>query len=522
MSALEISYLHDFWIVDSGATHHISNKFTRLCDFHPCSTPSFVSVANGKGAPIKGKGKMNLVSENISSDVLYVPSFPFQLLSVKKLTSSLNCEVLFTPSKVIFQDLVTKKMIGEGFLINGLYYFFPDSKSSKCFKATSSSGHEHLLWHRRLGHPSESTFSKITPSLPREMHDCEICHYSKSTRLPFNLSLSKTTQAFELVHSDVWGPFPSSLDGFKYFVTFIDDFSKVTWLYLLKSKSEVFNCFKDFHLLVVTQFSTHVKILRSDNGTEFTSNDMKNYLISNGILHHTSCVNTSQQNGVAERKNRDLLEKTRALMLQMNVPKVFWSFGVLTAAYLINRLPSRVLDFKCPLEVLQVKQPDISHLKIFGCICFVHLLANHRDKLDPRAVKCIFLGYSQTKKGYKCYDAVHKRLYDSRDVRFAETSPYFESSNQGDIVSELFPFPNVEICPQSSNNVTDQEHETSVPTSDSTNNLSPETGDSSPIESETYDTSQTTNDIPTEVPRRNPPRDRHPPVKFKNFGAYTT
>ena len=231
--------------------------------------------------------------------------------------------------------------------------------------------------------------------------------------------MSKSTHAFELVHSDVWGPFHTSIDGFKYFVTFIDDFSRVTWVYLLKTKHDVFVCFKDFHLLALNQFSAHVKILRSDNGTEYMSKDMSNYLHSNGILHQTSCVGTPQQNGISERKNRDLLEKTRAIMLQMNVPKAFWSYGALTAAYLINRLPSRVLDFKSPLEVLQDKIPDISHLKVFGCTCFVHLLATHHDKLDPRAIKCVFLGYSTTQKGYKCYDHVLQKLHVSRDVKFS-------------------------------------------------------------------------------------------------------
>lgn len=121
-------------------------------------------------------------------------------------------------------------------------------------------------------------------SLPTRTYNCDIYHYSKSTRLPFSLSLSKTTRAFELVHSHVWGPFSISIDGFKYFVTFIDDFSNVTWVYLLKSKGEVANYFKQVHVLVTTQFSSHIKTLRSDNSTEYTSHDMKIYLVSNGIL----------------------------------------------------------------------------------------------------------------------------------------------------------------------------------------------------------------------------------------------
>ena len=105
-----------------------------------------------------------------------------------------------------------------------------------------------------------------------------------------------------------------------------------------------------------------------------------------------------QQNGVAERKNCDILEKTRALMLQMNVPKRFWSQGVMAAVYIINRLPSRVLEFKSPLEVMKGRKIDLSHLRVFGCVCFVHIQSHHRDKLDPRALKCIFLGYSSTQK----------------------------------------------------------------------------------------------------------------------------
>jgi transposase InsO family protein len=122
--------------------------------------------------------------------------------------------------------------------------------------------------------------------------------------------MSRANEMFELVHSDVWGPTIESFDGYKYFVTFVDDFSRETWIYLLKFKSEVVDVFKDFHTLVINQFSTKLKILRSDNGTEYMSQKMTQYLASHDILHQSSCVGIPQQNGVAERKNRDLLEKT--------------------------------------------------------------------------------------------------------------------------------------------------------------------------------------------------------------------
>ena len=507
-TALEISNFHDLWVVDSGASNHMSNKLTNLYNFRPCSSSTFVSVADGKDVPVQGKGKTKLVSKTIESEVLYVPSFPVQLLSVQQLTSTLNCDVLFTSDKVLFQDRITKKTIGEGFQLHGLFYFSSDDRLCKGFQASFSSTNKHSLWHQRLGHPSESVFNKIHPSLPKGTDGCDICHYSKSTRLPFNLSLSKSSEMFELVHSNVWGPFSLSIDGFKYFVTFIDDFSKVTWVYLLKSKSEVFECFKDFHRLVITHFSAHIKTLRTDNGTEYTSHNMKNYLISHGIVHQTSCVNTPQQNGVAERKNRDLLEKTRAIMMQMNVPKHFWSYGVLTATYLINRLPSRVLDFLCPLEVLQQKKPDLSHLKVFGCTCFVHLSATQRrDKLDPRAVKCVFLGYSQTQKGYRCYDTTAKRLFVSRDVQFVETSPIFENSNQGEILSDFVPLPEVAANIEQQSIAPTIQHPTEASVESTINQVVQESAPNIDISEQTT------------LPRRNPPRERHPPAKFRDYIA---
>ena len=254
------------------------------------------------------------------------------------------------------------------------------------------------------------------PNLDLKNIPCDTCYLSKSTRLPFMLSSSRSNKMFDIVHSDVWGPTIESFDGYKYFVSFVDDFSRVTWIYLLKFKSEVMHVFQNFHMLVMTQFFTKIKILRSDNGTEFMSKNMTQYLASHGILHQSSCVGTPQQNGVAECKNRDLLEKTRALMLHMHVPKMFCSHGVLSAAYLINRLPSRVLQFKSPLEVLQKQPPNLSHLRVFGCTYFVHIQNLHRDKLDPRAAKCVFLGYSSTHKGYKCYHPPSKKLLISRDV----------------------------------------------------------------------------------------------------------
>jgi transposase InsO family protein len=154
--------------------------------------------------------------------------------------------------------------------------------------------------------------------------------------------------------------------------TFIDGFSRCTWLYLLKRKSDVFSAFKDFYALVCNQYDAKVKIFRSDNGTEYVNNEFDCFLSANGIIHQTTCVNTSAQNGIAERKNRHLLEVARSLMFTMNVPKFLWGEAIKTAAYLINHMPSRVLGHKAPIECLTGTNSFIVPPKVFGCTCFVH------------------------------------------------------------------------------------------------------------------------------------------------------
>ena len=167
-------------------------------------------------------------------------------------------------------------------------------------------------------------------------------------------------------------------------------------------------------------------VLRSDNGTEYANMTFRAYLSDQGIQHQTTCPYTPEQNGVAERKNRHLLEVTRSMMISMNVPKQLWGQAVLTAATLINRMPSRVLEWKSPCELLQGNNSGILPLKVFGCVCFVKDSRPSVGKLDPKAVKCVFVGYSATQKGYVCWSPVEKRLFVSMDVHFRESEPYYK------------------------------------------------------------------------------------------------
>ena len=158
--------------------------------------------------------------------------------------------------------------------MNGLYYLAKHFKTSKVFQENSSIPQDQHLWHQRLAHPFEKVMPFLFPNLCKDKIQCDVCHLSKSVRLPFDSSLSRASNPFEIIHSDIWGPVVQSFDGYMYFVTFVDDFTRITWLYLLKFKSEFASVFQDFHKLVGTQFSSNIHILRSDNGIKYMSNNI--------------------------------------------------------------------------------------------------------------------------------------------------------------------------------------------------------------------------------------------------------
>jgi Reverse transcriptase (RNA-dependent DNA polymerase)/Integrase core domain/gag-polypeptide of LTR copia-type len=425
-------------VIDSGASDNMVNSDIGLVKINSNCAYSHVLVANGQKVSTKGKGKLNIFQKE--TDAIVVPDLKSNLLSVSKCTNDWNCNVIFTPQKVLFQDRISRKMIGEGKLSGGLYVV--DSIPS-VMAAINPNYASPNLWHNRLGHPSDHVIRLLGITL--NSVDCDSCHFAKQHRLPFADRLDKAENLFDLIHSDTWGSAPvDSKESFKYFLTFIDDKSRVTWLYLLKSKKEVPTIFKNFYNMIENQFGTSIKVLRSDNGTEYTNNKLQIFLQSKGISHQTSCVGTPQQNGVAERKNRHLLEITRALLFSANLPKEYWAVAICTSCYLINRLPSHILGIKSPLEILYNRKIGISHLRVFRCVCYVH--SQEGNKLDPRAHKCIFFGYSSVKKGYICFEPNTRRTFISHDVTFNENKMFFGTDHikQGEhSIYNDFIFPNL-------------------------------------------------------------------------------
>ncbi|KAJ9701155.1 hypothetical protein PVL29_006480 [Vitis rotundifolia] len=200
----------------------------------------------------------------------------------------------------------------------------------------------------------------------------------------------------------------------------------------MKNRAELFSIFQKFYTEIQTQFNIYIRVLRSDNAREYFSAPFTSFMSHHGILHQSSCAHTPQQNGVAERKNRHLVETARTILLHSNVPFRFWGDVVLTACYLINHMPSSVLHDQIPHSLLFPDQPlYFLPPRVFGCTCF----------LSAKAMKCLFVGYSRLQKGYRCYSLETHRYFISTDVTFFEDSPFFSTTSKSLPVSEVLPIP---------------------------------------------------------------------------------
>ncbi|KAI5323859.1 hypothetical protein L3X38_032932 [Prunus dulcis] len=325
------------WIINLGATYHMTFDPGQPIS-RKSSTPSMVSNANGTPSPVVGEGSLSLSTSLHLDSVLLVPSLDHNLLSVAQLTTTLDSEV----------------KVGQAFTTSGTRF---EGERDKIW-----------LWHKRLGHALfgylKNLFPSLFSSLDVSSFQCDTCEMAKSHRVSFPLSSNKSLVPFSLVHFDVWGP------------------AKIATL---------------------TQFYARIQVLRSDNDGEFLNHDLNQFLQDHGIIHQRSCPYTPQQNGVAERKNKHLLEVVCASLFGANMPRSFWGEAVVPTAYLINRIPSSILNFQTPLQTLHhhIQTPPTLNLEpqILGCVVFVYLHDHQRRKLDPRAEKCVFIGYTPHQKG---------------------------------------------------------------------------------------------------------------------------
>ena len=388
----------DGWIVDSGCSNHLTGNKDKLQNPSKYDGSRVVVIADDSRHKIAHIGGAILPSEDDKvklslRNVYHVPGMKKNLLSVPQLTED-GHYVLFGPKDVkVFKDFETQSIpILQGRKTEAVYVLNTESAYVEKAKGKQTAD----LWHQRLGHVG---FDKLGLMVSKELvvglpninvkRDtvCSGCQYGKAKQLSFNKSNQVTSKPLELVHSDVLGPITQpSMQGLKYMVTFIDDYSRFVWLYFMKEKSEVFSKFKEFEIDAELMTGCKVQCLRSDNGGEYLASDFNNYLRQKLVKRQLTCSNTPQQNGISERKNRHVGEISKSLIHEKNMPGRFWAEAMNTAGYVINRLPSQNLNYVSPYEKLTGIKPNVSYFRVFGCICYVFVPNHLRHKMDKKAI----------------------------------------------------------------------------------------------------------------------------------------
>ncbi|CAA9994150.1 unnamed protein product [Nesidiocoris tenuis] len=433
---------HD-WFVDSGATSHMTMRRDWAQEVQPCEQKEVV-VANDEKLTCQGTGDVKITLQGGTSktlqDVMIVPQLAANLLSVSKIVekgltvvfSKDGCKVLDHCS-VKGDTVATASKFGGVFRLNletgfiGRKQKIEDLKSAEAPKAMLS----HELWHKRLGHLNRNCMDKLQSlvtgvkfSKPKESRPCVQCLEGKQSRKPFNKKKrgSRAERKLDLVHSDIFGPMSEpTLGGALYLLLFVDDFTRKTFGYLLKTRSEALMKFKEFKASVEKETGNSIKILRTDNGKEYTSKNFEDFLKAEGIKHQKTVPYTPQQNGVAERMGRTVIEKARCLLFDSELPRKYWGEALNTAIYLKNRSPTSALTGKVPEEAWAQKKVDLSHLRIFGSKAYTHVPDQKRTKFDKKTKELVMVGYSDITKGYRLIDRQHpSKLIVARDVVFDE------------------------------------------------------------------------------------------------------
>ncbi|UYV79438.1 hypothetical protein LAZ67_17002614, partial [Cordylochernes scorpioides] len=429
------------WVIDSGASCHMTSNRDLLKEEREVHKTIKLAddseiISNAEGA-IEIEGQNKLIRLN---DVLYVEKLSGNLMSVNKLVDG-NKKVLFDKDggHIMEEDgeeILMAQRINDFYIIKTSA---PEEIPSQALKATLHTWND---WHKRLGHLNEEYMKQMLKNnsahnfntQSQNMDTCQVCIQAKHPRTPFKPVLyPQSTRPLDLIHIDLIGPIQEeSIGGAKYVLTLVDDFSRKIFVEFLSSKLETFDIIRSFIEEIEKEKEIKVKQLRSDNGKEFTNNQMTQYLKGKGIKHQLTNVYTPQQNGISERYNRTLIEGTRALLIDSQLPLRYWAETMSTFAYLKNRTPCKKLGWVTPEERFSNRKPTVAHLKIFGCIAYYYVHKHKRGKFQPTAKAGIFVGYSSTRKAWRLIDPENENVIETRDVKFLENKLGKEILNKND------------------------------------------------------------------------------------------
>ncbi|XP_021731349.1 uncharacterized protein LOC110698260 [Chenopodium quinoa] len=430
------------WYLDSGCSKHMTgdkSKFLSLEDY-PGGTVTF---GDNKKGEIIGKGKIGRSKSHSIVNVFLVEGLMHNFLSISQFCDKGN-SVSFTSDSCNIINNKSGKVVLEGTRRGNTYTVDLNLIPRNNLTCLSVVEDDPLLWHKRFRHASFSLLDKLRSrnlvvGLPvikfLQNKVCDACVKGKHVRSSFKLKkMVSNTKPLELIHMDLCGPMRiQSRSGKKYVLVIVDDYSRFTWVIFLASKDENFNEFVAFAKKIQKISGHSIVHLRSDHRTEFENSRFDEFCRENGMNHNFSAPRTPQQNGVVERKNRTLEEMARTMLIASGLPRNFWAEAVNTACYILNRVTIRTIINKTPYKLFRGRKPNISHLRAFGCKCFVHNNGKKNlGKFDERSEEAIFLGYASDSKAYRVYNKSSMCVEESIHIIFDEVNQFVSVQEQED------------------------------------------------------------------------------------------
>lgn len=427
------------WILDSGCTSHMCYNKEYFREIEE-TNKTLKLASKDHNTNILGKGRVDLLlntnKEIYLHNTLFIPDLCTNLLSIGKITDAGNT-VLFKKDEATVRNPEYGIVIKAKRTEDGLYAIFPKNViNAKEEKVNFVKNNNISEWHSRLGHMNymdmklalkNESLIGLDFKIDEQPEECEVCIKAKMKAMVGKPRTDpRTSEPLQIVHSDLCGPMSkASCAGNKYFVTFIDDFTRYSRVFCIKTKNEVIDMFKVYKAEVENFMEKKIKCLQSDNGTEYCNNEFNSFLKENGITRRLSAPYTPHQNGIAERKNRTLLEKARSLMIESNAPMYLWGEAIYTANYLSNRSPNNRIGNVTPFEKWVGRKPRVAHLNKFGAKAFVLLKGRQNlNKFDAKAIPGVFIGYSEISKAFRIWVPSTHKVMVTKNVNIMQKFYY--------------------------------------------------------------------------------------------------
>ncbi|GJX63931.1 putative ribonuclease H-like domain-containing protein [Tanacetum coccineum] len=425
-------------VIDSGCSRHMTGNKCYLTEYEDYDG-GFVSFGDGKGR-ISGKGKIKTGTLDFDN-VYFCKELKYNLFSVSQICDKKNyfiftdteCIVLSTNFKLLDESQVLLRVPRKDNIYSVDLKSVVPTKGLTCLFAKATID-ESNLWHRRLGHINFKNMNKLVRGnlvrgLPSKIfendHSCVACQKGKQHKASCKTKLvNSICKPLHMLYVDVFGPTNiKSLMKKSYCLVVTDDFSRFSWVFFLTTKDETSGILKTFITEIENQLDHKVKVIRCDNGTEFKNSVMNQFCEMKGIKREFSVARIPQQNGVAKRRNRTLIEAARTMLVDTKLPTTFWLEAVNTACYVLNRVLVIKLHNKTPYELIHGRSPLIDFMKPFRCLVTILNTRDHLGKFDGKVNEGFFVGYSIVSKAIRVFNKRTRIVEETLNIKFLENTP---------------------------------------------------------------------------------------------------